>query len=54
MVGDFLQAAGWRVFDLGAATPASAFASVAAERGAQLVAVSSSRAEHLDGVREGP
>jgi MerR family transcriptional regulator, light-induced transcriptional regulator len=52
MVGDFLQAAGWRVFDLGAATPASAFASVAAEHGAHVVAVSSSRAEHLDGVRE--
>jgi methanogenic corrinoid protein MtbC1 len=52
MVGDFLQAAGWRVFDLGAATPASAFASVAAERRAHVVAVSSSRAEHLDGVRE--
>jgi methanogenic corrinoid protein MtbC1 len=52
VVGDFLQAAGWRVFDLGAATPASAFASVAAEHGAQLVAVSSSLAEHLDGVRE--
>ena len=52
MVGDFLQAAGWRVFELGAATPASAFAGVAAERGAHLVAVSSSRAEHLEGVRE--
>jgi methanogenic corrinoid protein MtbC1 len=52
MVGDFLQAAGWRVFDLGAATPASAFATVAAERGAHVVAVSSSLAEHLDGVRE--
>jgi methanogenic corrinoid protein MtbC1 len=52
MVGDFLQAAGWRVFDLGPAIPASAFVSVAAERGAHLVAVSSSRAEHLDGVRE--
>jgi MerR family transcriptional regulator, light-induced transcriptional regulator len=52
MVGDFLEAAGWRVFDLGAATPASAFASVAAEHGARIVAVSSSQAEHLDGVCE--
>jgi MerR family transcriptional regulator, light-induced transcriptional regulator len=52
MVGDFLQAAGWRVFDLGAAAPASAFVNVAAERCAHVVCVSSSRAEHLDGVRE--
>jgi methanogenic corrinoid protein MtbC1 len=52
MVADFLQAAGWHVFDLGAATPASAFASVAADHGADLVAVSSSRAEHLAGVLE--
>jgi methanogenic corrinoid protein MtbC1 len=52
MVGDFLQAAGWRVFHLGAATPAPAFASVASEQGAQVVAVSSSRAEHLDGVHQ--
>jgi MerR family transcriptional regulator, light-induced transcriptional regulator len=52
MVADFLQAAGWRVFELGAATPAAAFASVAAERGARVVAVSSSRADQLDGVRE--
>jgi methanogenic corrinoid protein MtbC1 len=52
IVGDFLQAAGWRVFDLGAATPASAFASVASEHDAHLVAVSSSRAEHLDSVRD--
>jgi methanogenic corrinoid protein MtbC1 len=52
MVGDFLEAAGWRVLDLGAATPAAAFAGVADEHGARLVAVSSSRAEHLDGVCE--
>ncbi|MCW2995967.1 MAG: hypothetical protein JWQ18_3462 [Conexibacter sp.] len=52
MVGDFLQAAGWLVLDLGQAAPASAFADVAATHDARLVAVSSSRAEHLDGVRD--
>jgi methanogenic corrinoid protein MtbC1 len=52
MVGDFLEAAGWSVIDLGAATSAAAFADMAAEHRAPLVAVSSSRAEHLDGVRE--
>jgi methanogenic corrinoid protein MtbC1 len=52
MVGDFLQAAGWLVLDLGQAAPASAFADVAARRSARLVAVSTSRAELLDGVHD--
>jgi methanogenic corrinoid protein MtbC1 len=52
MVGDFLVAAGWRVLDLGASTPAAAFAEVAADHRATVVAVSTSRAEHLDAVRE--
>jgi len=51
IVGDFLAAAGWRVLDLGAATPALAFASVARAHDAQLVAVSSSQPEHLEAVR---
>ncbi|WP_354700865.1 hypothetical protein DSM112329_01157 [Paraconexibacter sp. AEG42_29] len=50
MVGDFLQAAGWRVLDLGPAAPAEAFASVAAAHGALVVAVSTSRPEQLDAV----
>lgn len=52
MVSDFLLAAGWRTLPLGAATPAVGFADVAAQHGATLVAVSTSRAEHLDGVRD--
>lgn len=51
MVGDFLEAAGWRVLDLGAAAPAEAFASVATAYDARVVAVSSSRATDLAGVR---
>jgi methanogenic corrinoid protein MtbC1 len=52
MVGDFLESAGWRVFDLGAAASASAFADATIEHDARLVAVSSSSVDHLDGVRE--
>jgi methanogenic corrinoid protein MtbC1 len=52
MVGDFLEAAGFRLLDLGVSAPASAFAGVAAAHGARVVAVSSSRAEHLDAVRD--
>ncbi|MCW3039558.1 MAG: hypothetical protein JWM31_1463 [Solirubrobacterales bacterium] len=50
MVGDFLEAAGWRVMDLGANAPAEAFAATADVHGAALVAVSSSRAEDLAGL----
>jgi methanogenic corrinoid protein MtbC1 len=50
MVADFLQAGGWRVLDLGPATPAEAFAAVATAHGATVVAVSTSLPEHLDGV----
>ena len=51
MVADFLHAAGWRVLDLGPSTPADGFAQVAEAHGAQVVAVSTSLSQHLDGVR---
>ena len=51
MLADFFQAAGWTVLDLGPVTPAESFAAVAAIHGADVVAVSTSLPEHLDGAR---
>lgn len=51
VVADFLAAAGWKVLDLGANTPAEGFAQIAARHDARVVAVSTSLSQHLDGVR---
>jgi methanogenic corrinoid protein MtbC1 len=52
MVADFLEADGWRVVFLGQLTPGTDLASLAAEQGATLVAVSAALPERVPQVAE--
>src|SRR5688500_4149059 len=52
MVADFLEADGWRVASLGQLTPGQDLAALAAEKGAQLVALSAALPERVPQVAE--
>jgi methanogenic corrinoid protein MtbC1 len=52
MVADFLEADGWRVVYLGALTPGRDLAALAAEHGAQVVALSAALADRVPNVAE--
>lgn len=52
MVADFLEADGWRVVFLGALTPGHDLAALAAEHGAQVVALSAALADRVPNVAE--
>jgi MerR family transcriptional regulator, light-induced transcriptional regulator len=52
MVADFLEADGWRVVFLGQVTPGAELAALAAEQGAQLVAISAALPERVPQVAE--
>ena len=52
MVTDVLEADGWRVLHLGAATPADALVAFVAERGPDVVGLSTALSTHLRDVRE--